>query len=184
MEANVNNKLYRNVISFCKILYIFIICIYAVYLFTAIVKINVQGVSNKNISDVLDNMLFLIRSGLIYFSFSQLLLAYDTWVSTKKGSALLFSILTKLANVLYVIAVLDAAMIISKYLFNVEIKPVAKNLADGGYAIAPFISFIEKNTNMISEITNYLTPRPFGGFAFLIALFISHFINLSKQKAA
>jgi hypothetical protein len=79
-----------------------------------------------------------------------------------------------LANTLYCIALLDAMFITFKLSTGIEYQ-------SSGFQSA-LAESLSNNKEIFAEISGFFVPRPFGIFAFLLGLYVSHFLRVGLAK--
>ena len=124
-----------------------------------------------------DEVVNLFLNATVFLTFRRAIYAYDLWRTRDKR--LDFS-LKKIAHLLFCMSFFELVSYCYRWMSGVAYPKISSVYQSDG-AIEVTARFIQDNSNLLSYISSYLTPRPMGIFSAIIGLFILHFIEKCEK---
>jgi hypothetical protein len=183
MEVSVSSnfiKINHKILKFCKYIYLAVLLAYGVMCVLSIFKLFLDSFSVKNVLSIIDLFTLAARSYFVFYLFSKSIVAFESWVR-ENFSELKYS-LRKVVTSLYWIAVIDAVAIVEKFFFQLDYGTSASVFKANDSSLYPLVSVIESNKAAMSNILDYMVPRPTGIAAFIIALLLLQIIAFIDKK--
>jgi hypothetical protein len=175
------SKLNRSILIFCKVLYVVQFVAAIVVFLHSIFKIYKFGFLPKTIFDFLDTAILCLVSYLVYYLFSQALIAFDIWLSQDEAKDDILIPLRKLIAPLYAIASVEVVRIVLHCSLGAEVEDINQGLKSD--ILSPFMQFMAEYKPLIYDVLRFIIPRPTGISAIIVALFVTQIIKMKSQNS-